>query len=381
MNTFDNRLSPVSLSVNGQPISALVEDRTTLADLLREELHLTGTHLGCEQGVCGACTLEINDRPVRSCITLAKSCDGAVIRTIEGYNEDPVMLALRDAFSENHALQCGFCTPGVLASAREVVVLGLANDEQSIRTAMSGNLCRCTGYMGIIKAVSSVLANRASLVTATDPVRVTSGPVRQYIGALPKFERRLGQVEQPGQIIPEDDGDKITERITLESPLDEVWALIRNAEQMIGCVPGARLLEQNGDDLKILMEASFGAISASFKGEGHFTFNDATHQGRFTGQGKDARSGSGASGTLNFQLEAEGDTCILNLVATYEVSGALSQFSRGGLVKSFARAITRMFGENLSKALKGESVDNAKGAKLSLFKLVWMVLKGWFKRE
>ena len=152
----------ISLTVNGRPVTADVEPRTHLADFLREKELLTGTNLGCEHGVCGACTLEIDGAPARSCITYAAACDGASIRTIEGHDGDEVMEALREAFTRNHALQCGYCTPGMLATARDIVLRLPGADEARIRKELSGNLCRCTGYMGIVAAVREVLAERAA---------------------------------------------------------------------------------------------------------------------------------------------------------------------------------------------------------------------------
>ena len=134
-----------------QPVSGSVEPRTHLADFLRESRDLTGTHLGCEHGVCGACTILVDGVPVRSCITYAAACDGAEIITIEGLDDDEIARELREAFKREHALQCGYCTPGMLVSARDLVVRSLDADERDIRVAMSGNLCRCTGYVGIIR--------------------------------------------------------------------------------------------------------------------------------------------------------------------------------------------------------------------------------------
>ena len=152
----------ISLTVNGRPVSADVEPRTHLADFLREKELLTGTNLGCEHGVCGACTLEIDGAPARSCITYAVACDGASVRTIEGHDGDEVMEALRAAFTRNHALQCGYCTPGMLATARDIVLRIPDADEARVRKELSGNLCRCTGYMGIVAAVREVLAERSA---------------------------------------------------------------------------------------------------------------------------------------------------------------------------------------------------------------------------
>src|SRR5205823_14608587 len=149
-------MMPVSLTVNGRRISAMVEPRTHLADFLREHCRLTGTHLGCEHGVCGACTVLLDGQPVRSCITFAIACEGQEVRTIEGFEADPLMERLREAFSREHALQCGFCTPGMLISARDVVQRLPGADEDRIRRELSGNLCRCTGYLGIVRAVCSV---------------------------------------------------------------------------------------------------------------------------------------------------------------------------------------------------------------------------------
>jgi carbon-monoxide dehydrogenase small subunit len=162
----------ISLTVNGEARELLAEPREQLADLLRGSLMLTGTHLGCEHGVCGACTVEIDGAPARSCITHAGSCDGAVIRTIEGFAEDAVMADLREAFAREHALQCGYCTPGMLIAARDIVLRLPDADEARVREELAGNLCRCTGYRGIIRAVLSVLAGRRGASSA----RPTTSP-------------------------------------------------------------------------------------------------------------------------------------------------------------------------------------------------------------
>ena len=149
----------VTLTINGETARAAVEPRTHLADFLREDRLLTGTHLGCEQGVCGACTLMVDGRPVRSCLTLAVACDGADVRTVEGYDDDALMARIRDAFMRHHGLQCGYCTPGMLATAYDIVRRFPGADETEIRKQLSGNLCRCTGYSGIVAAIRDVIEN------------------------------------------------------------------------------------------------------------------------------------------------------------------------------------------------------------------------------
>ena len=150
----------LSLTVNGSSVRLQAEPRAHLADLLRGPLRLTGTHLGCEHGVCGACTVELDGAPARACITFAGACDGASVRTIEGFDDDPVMAALREAFTADHALQCGYCTPGMLVTARAIVLRLPHADEARVREELAGNLCRCTGYRGIVRAILRVLAAR-----------------------------------------------------------------------------------------------------------------------------------------------------------------------------------------------------------------------------
>jgi carbon-monoxide dehydrogenase small subunit len=156
----------IALVVNGEPKQLLAEPREQLADLLRRDLLLTGTHVGCEHGVCGACTVEIDGAPARSCIAHAGSCDGASIRTIEGFDGDGVMAALREAFTREHALQCGYCTPGMLVMARDIVLRLPNADEARVREELAGNLCRCTGYRGIVRAVLGVLEERRRAAAA-----------------------------------------------------------------------------------------------------------------------------------------------------------------------------------------------------------------------
>lgn len=153
---------PVRLQVNGRAVEAQVEPRLNLADFVRDHLHLTATHVGCEHGVCGACTVLLDGAPARACINFAVRCDGRDVRTLEGLSCDPVMVRLRAAFAAEHALQCGYCTPGMLITARDIVLRLPDADEARIRVELAGNLCRCTGYAGIVRAIASVLEARLS---------------------------------------------------------------------------------------------------------------------------------------------------------------------------------------------------------------------------
>jgi len=154
MNAPEHELIDLELTVNGTARQVRAEARTSLCDLLRDSLHLTGTHAGCEHGVCGACTVLLDGQPVRACITLAAACDGRAVTTVEGLS-GPLVDRLRAAFHAEHALQCGYCTPGMLVSAVDLLERKPAAGEDEIRRDMAGNLCRCTGYVGIVRAIRS----------------------------------------------------------------------------------------------------------------------------------------------------------------------------------------------------------------------------------
>jgi len=148
-------MTTISFRLNGREMTRTVDPRQSLADLLRETLNLTGTHLGCEHGACGACTVEVDGMPVRSCIVLSAMCDGRSVETIEGTRADETMNIIRRHFREKHALQCGFCTPGMLMMARDIIRRHTRPDESVIRAELSGQICRCTGYMGIVAAIQA----------------------------------------------------------------------------------------------------------------------------------------------------------------------------------------------------------------------------------
>ena len=150
----------ITMTINGAAVTASLEPRETLADFLRDQERLTGIHLGCEHGVCGACIIMVDGAPARSCILYAVSCDGADIQTIEGCDDDPIMAELRDAFTAHHGLQCGYCTPAMLMTARDIVTRLPHVDADRVRLELAGNLCRCTGYAGIVRAILAVLEAR-----------------------------------------------------------------------------------------------------------------------------------------------------------------------------------------------------------------------------
>src|SRR5437762_12808765 len=150
---------PVRFEVNGKEVSVEAEPRLTLADCLRHHLRLTGTHVGCEHGVCGACTVIVDRAAVRSCLMLAVQAEGAAVTTVEGLSRDEALSPLQAAFRKHHALQCGFCTPGMLTTAHALLSDEPDADAERIRSVLSGNLCRCTGYIPIVDAVLEARAS------------------------------------------------------------------------------------------------------------------------------------------------------------------------------------------------------------------------------
>jgi aerobic carbon-monoxide dehydrogenase small subunit len=156
----------VTLNVNGTRYETEVEPRRTLADAIRDDCGLTGTHLGCEHGVCGACTVLVDGRPVRSCLMFAVQAEGTQIRTVEGLADGDELHPLQRAFWEHHGLQCGFCTPGFLMLAAGVLEADPAIDDEALRDVLSSNLCRCTGYQNILKAVLAAAAEMRACTSA-----------------------------------------------------------------------------------------------------------------------------------------------------------------------------------------------------------------------
>jgi aerobic carbon-monoxide dehydrogenase small subunit len=151
-----DRTLDIAMLVNGEDVRMRVEARKTLVDFLRDDLGLTGSHVGCEQGVCGACTVLLDDAVVRGCLVLAVQCDGARVETIEGLSDSGILADLQDAFQRRNALQCGFCTPGMLIGAQDLLARGGLPSRDAIREHISGNYCRCTGYQAIVDAIESI---------------------------------------------------------------------------------------------------------------------------------------------------------------------------------------------------------------------------------
>ena len=373
-------MQPISLTVNGEKVQAHAEPRTHLGDFLREDQRLTGTHLGCEHGVCGACTVLIDGAPARSCIAFAVACEGREVRTIEGFGEDAVMGQLRVAFNREHALQCGFCTPGMLIAARDLVLRLPDADEQRVRVEMSGNLCRCTGYRGIVRAILSVLELR----------RAGNDPAIEVKPAQAIAEFKPFQVSAPAATAPvaaatsarKSAGTVIEDEFTVDHPLAKVWEIFGDMPAVAACLPGAEVSEHTPTSLKGKVSTKFGPMKASFAGAAALERDESAKRGAIKGNGTDSLSGSRARGDISYQLFDAGNGRTRVAVAIdYSLQGPLAQFSRGGLVKEFVKKMVADFAANLNARLgspEGMAPAVAPVMTLSAGTVLWNWLKNLF---
>jgi len=364
---------PIALEVNGRRVQHEVAARTHLADFIREQVGLTGTHLGCEHGVCGACVVLLDGQPVRACITFAVACDGHAVTTIEGHDGDPVMARLRAAFTAHHALQCGYCTPGMLATARDIVLRLPEADEGRIRAELSGNLCRCTGYQGIVNAVASVLADLRSepdvevaalREAARSPIAPTSAP-SAVVGtasdpqSTPTRGQAIAAVAQAGPVSPVQDapragepGAAIVEHFDLPFSQDRVWALMSDPARVAACLPGAFLTGQSEDRVTGGVALRFGPMQAKFEGDAVLALDAEKRSARLQGRGRDRLTQSRAEGDIDWRVSAIDERASrVSIEMRYTLQGPFAQFSRGGLVQAFMRRIVQQFAANVVAAL------------------------------
>ena len=432
---------PISLTVNGRSIEAAVEPRTHLADFVRDALRLTGTHLGCEHGVCGACTVLIDRAPMRSCIAYAIACDGADVRTIEGFDDDPLMQALRHAFTRHHALQCGYCTPGMLITAYDIIQRLPDADESRVREELSGNLCRCTGYVGIVEAVRSVLHNpptrRDGLVGAVArqselPHRTELRPSLQgstpsaptagfrsedeaHESAIhprespPRIDRPSSTMRNTAkrretQIVSEADsasapsgthsslGEPVRHasdiskpmgsehEITLEIAPDALWPVLQDIATVVRCVPGASLTgPPTANPVSLDMTVAIGPMRARFEGTAYVTFDNRRRTATIDGSGHDARSRSTSHGRIDLSLRPSGTAgSIVTLRLHYTLRGPLAQFSRGAIVDAVVERILERFAANLASVAKGEETESQ--SPLGALSLAAGAIRRWLRR-
>ena len=382
---------PIRLHLNGAWVRHDAAPRTHLGDFVRDHCGLTGTHLGCEHGVCGACTVLVDDQPVRSCITFAIACDQKDVRTIEGYGDDPWMEKLRAAFSREHALQCGYCTPGMLATAYDIVRRLPDADEERIRVELSGNLCRCTGYVGIVRAIMSVLAG---LKAEPIPAELPPAPVAAVKAAAPMrtfaVANEAASTAAPTAAASTTESRKgwshIEDSFTVDFPAQQVWDFMGNVEALASCLPGAEVLENDGRSVKGRIAIKFGPIAAAFNGSAVLERDDAGRSGMLRGAGTDSISQSRAKGDIGYHIVAidEGRTRV-DITLDHMLQGALAQFSRSGLVRDFVTRMIADFGRNLAARMGGADAAGMPARSLSvsgtMLSILWTRLRRLFGRR
>lgn len=390
-------MQTIEFTVNGRRVSGACADRTHLGDFLRDTHRLTGTHLGCEHGVCGACTVMVDGKPVRSCITFAAGCGGTDITTVEGYQGDPVMAQLREAFNKHHALQCGFCTPGMLATAYDIVTRLPDASEAVIRHELSGNLCRCTGYMGIVAAIRSVLDARkiASEAATATPATRPERPVAfaPFTAAEDALGIPLRAATPPSGQETERTADKkgwsrIEGGFTVPYDINAVWAFMADLQAVAGCLPGAVLTELDGEKVKGHIAIKFGPMAAKFEGAARLQQDNEAKRGVLRGAGQDSLSNSKAAGDIAYQLMARSSSeTEVAVDLQYSLQGPLAQFSRSGLVKDFVRRMIADFGKSVSRRMDPtlSEAERMKVVQLNpvalFFSVIWERVRGMFGRR
>jgi len=392
-------MNMIALTVNQRAVQALAEPRTNLADFVRDKLDLTGTHLGCEHGVCGACTVLLDGVPARSCITYAVACEGAEVTTIEGLDDDSITTELRAAFTREHALQCGYCTPGMLVSARDLVLRLPHADERLIRVGLSGNLCRCTGYVGIVTAVQSVIEARRArdIAPMPDGGRKTLGPVGSgrttYDGAdraarTPPAVSGQTPLERADRIASIPDFTPATvleQQFTVAFPPERVFAMFGDIAAVAACLPGASLTTPpKPERVEGAIRVKIGPIAATFLGAARVERSASDMSGRIVGIGNDRRSRSSTQGEIRYRLVPLGQGTRVELSIGYTLTGLLAQVGRPGLVRDLAARLIAEFAGNLDRRLSGTSTADAAPAELNGMALALGVLRArvarWLSR-
>ncbi len=379
-------MNEVTLTVNGTEVTLEVEPRLTLADALRHRLGLTGTHLGCEHGVCGACTVLVDGAAARSCLLFCVQADGAEITTVEALGTVDDMHPLQQAFRHRHGLQCGFCTPGFLISAYELLRDGNAglDDERYLREQLSGVLCRCTGYAGIVEAVREVAAAHPRGVPPPKRLGVPITVLRSVPPSGEEHALAVASSEPPATAaarqsselaIPQGRPNEAIEVTTTISPApEETWKLLSDFKSMSRCMPGVELdSEEAQDTYSGHVRVHLGPMRLDFAGGARVLERDAERRRlRAVASGRDA-SGSGVQADVVLRADAAGSGgTSLAAEAKLYLSGRAAQFGRS-LAGDVSRQLFAEFGKCVERTLiTGEA---AQPRRLAGAALGWRLFK------
>ncbi len=357
----------VTLTVNGRETTVAVAPRTTLSDVLRDRLGLTGTHVGCEHGVCGMCTVLVDGEAARACLLFAVQCEGAEITTVEGLGGAGDQHPLQQAFSHHHALQCGFCTPGMLMSGYDLLAGG-TYDEDTLAEDMSGVLCRCTGYRGILAAVTDVAAAYPDGIPAPRaavPAALVGRVGGVSASAAPTADEAEEAPEAPADVTIPSGPPTVTVEVesVLESSVDDVWAVLADFERLAACLPGAEMTaDLGGDRYRGAAKVALGPVSLAFDGLAHVVEHDPDeHVMRVLAQGAD-RGGSSTQAVIRLAAASlpDGGTT-LRAGADVHLSGRIAQFGRA-LAGDVSRRLFEQFAAAVDEAARtGEAPRPSSG--------------------
>ncbi|MHC1560087.1 xanthine dehydrogenase family Fe-S subunit [Actinomycetospora sp. C-140] len=349
----------VSVTVNGRAVTVAVSPRTTLSDVLRDHLGLTGTHVGCEHGVCGMCTVLLDGEAVRACLLFAVQCEGAVLTTVEGLGAADDQHPLQQAFAHHHALQCGFCTPGMLMSAYDLLAGG-TYDEATLPEDMSGVLCRCTGYRGILAAVADVADQARTRPDGLPPPRAAVPPAlvgrsgsASVASTLASDDRKSTRSIETVTVPAGPPTVTVDVRSGLTSPVDDVWAVLADVSRLVACLPGAEMTEDLGDDrYRGRAVVALGPVSLRFEGLAQVEERDASgRRMRVLAQGAD-RGGSSTQAVIRLAADPspEGGTTLW-ADADVHLSGRVAQFGRA-LAGDVSRRMFEQFATAVDEAAR-----------------------------
>ncbi|GAA4858267.1 2Fe-2S iron-sulfur cluster-binding protein [Pseudonocardia benzenivorans] len=345
----------VRMTVNGAEVTVAVTPRMHLADVLREQVGLTGTHLGCEHGVCGMCTVLVDGDAARACLLLAVQCDGAEVVTVEGLGRADDQHPLQRAFSAHHGLQCGFCTPGMLMSSYDLLAngpRGTSVTPEELPAEMSGVLCRCTGYRGILAAVADTAAAHpdglpppGNLEPRTVLAR-SRGPAAAEPGTEQPASGRAGATEV--RVPSGAPSASVAVSSELTSDIDDVWAVVLDFRRLARCLPGAELVETlDGGLFRGRARVPLGPVTLAFEGLAQVLESDPEqHRMRLVAQGTDV---GGSATQADIRLAArpgpDGGT-VLVAAADLHLTGRIAQFGR-----ALAGDVSRRMFEQLARAV------------------------------
>jgi carbon-monoxide dehydrogenase small subunit len=336
----------VSFTVNGRPASVDVAPRVTLSDALRDHLGLTGTHVGCEHGVCGMCTVIVDGDAARACLLLACQMEGADIMTVEGLGRPDDLHPLQESFGRHHALQCGFCTPGQLMSAYDLLEKEPGISREELPEQMSGVLCRCTGYRNIMDAVGEVAENHPDGVPA--PRNCASGALlpRDSVGGPSTGGTSTGDDEHRGVAEIRMPTTEPTVAITVDQEVtatpEELWVVMSDTERLARCLPGAELVADFGDDTyKGRIRVALGPVKLAFLGDIHVVTRDEESRTiRALAQAADAGGGN-VQADVRISVAGNGAGSAIHAEADLHMTGRIAQFGR-----SLANDVSKeMFGQ------------------------------------